>query len=182
MSHKLLGIDIFRVDTVQQHELGMQVLDVRGGEGFFIFKEVIDGTTQFRRFDPAGEYRYVKFGTGGVLEGVAVTAETGATDTIMPYQVINMTAEGVIEGVPIATGLVNQFGWIQINGKHYNLNVLDAVADDAVLEPGAGPSLIAATLDIAYFGASLGGVSIRKICDASSLGGAANRGVGSIRP
>jgi len=182
MSQKLLGVDIFRVDTVQQHELGMQAKDIRGGEGFFSFKEFIDGTTQFRRFDPAGEYRYVKGGTGGATEGVAVTAETGATDTIMPYQVINMTAEGVIEGVPVVTIPANSFGWIQINGKHYNLNVLDAVADDVLLEPGAGPSLIAATLDIGYFGASLGGVSIRKICDASSLGGAANRGVGSIRP
>ncbi len=137
MSEKLLGIDLFSVDTVPKHELGLQIRDVRGGEGFFSFKEVIDGTTFFRRFDPAGEYRYVKFGTGGVLEGVAVTLETGATDVTVPYQVINMTAEGVIEGVPMATGLVNQFGFIQINGRHYNLNVLDAVADDAVLEPGA---------------------------------------------
>jgi hypothetical protein len=182
MSAKLLGVDIFRVDSVQQHELGMQARDVRGGEGQFSFKEVIDGTTQFRRFDPAGEYRYVKGGTGGVAEGVAVAIETGATDTIVPYQVINMTAEGVIEGVPLAAIPANSFGWIQINGKHYNLNVLDAVADDALLEPGAGPSLIAATLDIAHYAASLGGVSIRKIADATSLGGAANRGIGTIRP
>lgn len=182
MSMKLLGVDIFRVDTTPQHELGMEVEDVRGGEGQFSFKEVIDGALQFRNFDPAGRYRYVKAGTGGVLVGVGVTLETGATDVTVPYQVINMTAEGVIEGVPMATALVNQFLWIQINGRHYNLNVLDAVADDAVLEPGAGPSLIAATLDIAHYAATLGGVSIRKICDASTLGGAANRGVGSIRP
>lgn len=179
---KLLGIDVYAVDTVPKHELGMEVSDVRGGEGFFSYKEVIDGTTFFRRFDPAGTYRYVKAGTGGVLEGVGVTLETGATDVTVPYQVINMTAEGVIEGVPMATALVNQYLWIQINGRHYNLNVLDAVADDAVLEPGAGPSLIAATLDLAHYAATLGGVSIRKVCDASSLGGAANRGVGSIRP
>jgi len=182
MSEKLLGIDLFRVDTVPQHELGLQVRDVRGGEGQFSFKEVIDGATTFRRFDPAGEYRYIKAGTGGVLEGVGVTLETGAGDVTVPYQVINMTAEGVIEGVPLAAIPANSFGWIQINGRHYNLNVLDAVADDALLEPGAGPSLIAATLDIAHYAATLGGVSIRKICDASSLGGSANRGVGSIRP
>ena len=178
----MLGIDLFRVDTVPQHELGLQVIDVRGGEGQFSFKEVIDGATTFRRFDPAGEYRYVKAGTGGVLEGVGVTIETGAGDITVPNQVINMTAEGIIEGVPMVTALVNQFLWIQINGKHYNLNVLDAVADDVLLEPGAGPSLIAATLDIAHYAAATGGVSIRKIHDASTIGGAVNRGVGTIRP
>jgi len=182
MAQKLLGVDLFAVDNTPKHELGLEVEDVRGGEGQFSYKEVIDGTTFFRRFDPAGRYRYVKGGTGGATEGVAVTLETGASDVTVPYQVINMTAEGVIEGVPMATIPANSFGWIQINGRHYNLNVLDAVADDAVLEPGAGPSLIAATLDIAHYASSLGGVSIRKICDASSLGGAANRGVGSIRP
>lgn len=182
MAQKLLGIDLFRVDSVPQHELGLEVEDVRGGEGQFSFKEVIDGALQFRNFDPAGRYRYVKAGTGGVLVGVGVTLETGATDVTVPYQVINMTAEGVIEGVPMVTALVNQFLWIQINGRHYNLNVLDAVADDVMLEPGAGPSLIAATLDIGHYASTLGGVSIRKICDASSLGGATNRGVGSIRP
>lgn len=179
---KLLGVDVFRVDTVQQHELGLEVEDVRGGEGVISFKEIIDGATQRRLFDAAARYRYIKAGTGGVAEGVGVTIETGATDAQVPYQVINMTAEGVIEGVPMATLTVGQFGWIIINGRHYNLNVLDAVADDVLLEPGAGPSLIAATLDIGHYASSTGGVSIRKVCDASTLGGAANRGVGSVRP
>lgn len=181
MSQRLLGNDIFRVDVVPQAELGQTCSDIRGGEGQFSFKEFIDGPLQFRRFDPAGVYRYVRAGTGGIAEGVAVTLETGAADLTVPYQVINMTAEGVIEGVPVVAIPALSFGWIQVYGKHYNLNVLDAVADDAVLEPGAGPSLIAATLDIAHYAATLGGVSIRKIHDASTIGGAVNRGVGSIR-
>jgi hypothetical protein len=176
-----LGFDPFAVDSTPKHELGIIVQDIRGGEGILSFKEVIDGVTQRRLFDAGAEYRYVKGGTGGATAGVAVTAETGAADIIMPYQVINMTAEGVIEGVPMVTIPANSFGWVMISGRHYDCNVLDAVADDVLLEPGAGPSLIAATLDIAYFAASLGGVSIRKVCDASSLGLTVNRGVCSVR-
>lgn len=181
MSVKVLGVDITRVDTVAQHELGIEVDDPRGGEGVLSFKEVIDGATQRRLFDAGATYRYVKAGTGGVAEGVAVTFETGASDATVPYQVINMTAEGCIEGVPMAAIPANSFGWIIVHGRHYNCNVLDAVADDVLLEPGAGPSLIAATLDIAHYAAATGGVSIRKVCDASTLGGLANRGVCSIR-
>ncbi len=190
MSIKLLGVNIFQVDTVQKHELGLEVDDVKGGEGILSFTELLPvqsaagglATTTTRRiFDPHGRYRYVKGGTGGVLEGNPVGLETGATDTIVPHQVIHLTAEGVIQGVPMAAIPANSFGWIQVHGKHFNVNVLDAVADDVALEPGAGPSFIAATLDIGHYAATHGSVVIRKIADASSLGGAADRGICFIR-
>ena len=196
MSRKLLGINVFQVDTVQQHELGVETEDVKGGEGILSFSEFLPvqsatgglaKVTTPKFYDPHGVYRYVKAGTGGLAIGVAAGIETGATDLALPHVLINMTAEGVIQGVPITTIPVNSFGWVQIHGKHYDLSVADAVADDVALEPAAGPSLVLAVLDIAHYAAAYGGLAIRKIVDqttlftAVGLTGVADRGIGYIR-
>lgn len=196
MSIKKFGVSIFQVDTVQQHELGQETDDVKGGEGILSFSEFLPvqsatgglaKITTPKFFDPHGRYRYVQAGTGGLAVGVAAGIETGATDLALPHVLINMTAEGVIQGVPIIAIPALSFGWVQVHGKHYNLAVADAVADDVALEPAAGPALIAATLDIAHYAASHGGVAIRKIVDqttlftAVGLTGVADRGIGFIR-
>lgn len=196
MSIKMLGVNVFQVDTVQQHELGQEAEDVKGGEGILSFSDFLPvqsatgglaKSTTNRFYDPHGIYRYVRAGTGGLAVGVAAGIETGATEARMPHQLINMTAEGVIHGVPIIAIPAASFGWVQIHGKHYNLAVADAVADDVALEPGAGPALIAATLDIAHYAATHGSIAIRKICDQTALftefglTGTADRGVGFIR-
>lgn len=196
MSRKLLGIDPFRVTTTQEHELGVEAEDVKGGEGILSFSEFLPvqsatgglaKVTTPKFYDPHGIYRYVQAGTGGLAAGVAAGIETGATDLALPHVLINMTAEGQINGVPLAAIPALSFGWVQIHGKHYNLAVADAVADDAFLEPGAGPSLVLAVLDIAHYAAAYGGLAIRKIVDqttlftAVGLTGVADRGIGYIR-
>lgn len=196
MSIKMLGVDVFRVTTTQEHELGMETTDVKGGEGILSFSDFLPvesatgglaKVTTPRFYDPHGRYRYIKAGTGGLAVGVAAGIETGATDLALPHVLINMTAEGVIHGVPLAAIPANSFGWVQIHGKHYNLAVADAVADDTALEPAAGPTLIAATLDIGHYAATHGTLAIRKIVDqttlftAVGLVGVADRGIGFIR-
>ena len=196
MSKKVFGVNVFQVDTEQKHELGMEAEDVKGGEGILSFSELLPvqsatgglaKITTARFFDAHGVYRYVKAGTGGLAVGVGAGIETGATDLALPHQLINMTAEGVIQGVPIIAIPANSFGWVQIHGKHYDLAVADAVADDVALEPAAGPTLIAATLDIGHYAATHGSLVIRKICDQTALftavgiTGVADRGVGFIR-
>lgn len=181
MSMKTLGIDLFRVDTVPQHELGLKVSDIRGGEGIISFKEVIDGTTQFRRFDPHGEYKYVKAVGANIAAGDAVTSDRTVGEISIPYHVIETAAEAVIEGIAVVAIASGSFGWIQTNGRHYEANVLDAVADDAFLESAAGGSLVVATNDVAYLQVTVHGCCVRKICDASVLGGATDKGVVEIR-
>lgn len=193
---KKFGVSVFQVDTVQQHELGQETDDAKGGEGILSFSELLPvqsatgglaKITTPRFFDPHGRYRYVQAGTGGLAVGVAAGIETGATDLALPHVLINMTAEGPIQGVPIVAIPALSFGWVQVHGKHYNLAVADAVADDAFLEPAAGPSLVLAVLDIGHYAAAYGGLAIRKIVDqttlftAVGLTGVADRGIGFIR-
>lgn len=196
MGVKILGVNVFQVDTTPQHELGQEAEDVKGGEGILSFSEFLPvqsaggglaKVTTPKFYDAHGVYRYVQAGTGGLAVGVAAGIETGATDLALPHVLINMTAEGVIHGVPIVAIPALSFGWVQIHGKHYNLAVADAVADDVALEPAAGPTLIAATLDIAHYAATHGSLAIRKIVDqttlftAVGLTGVADRGIGYIR-
>lgn len=181
MSFKLLGIDLTEVSTTQKHELGLVVQDVKGGEGVITFKEVIDGATQIRRFDSSGQFRYVKASGANIAAGDAVTSDRAAADVSVPYHVIETAAEAVIEGIAMAAIPSGSFGWIQINGRHYEANVLDAVADDTFLESAAGGTLVAATVDAAFLGLTVHGCSVRKVADASVLGGAADKGIVEIR-
>lgn len=115
MSTKLLGIDIFRVDTVAQHELGVIVSDNRGGSGEFSFKEFIDGPTQFRRFSPDGEYKYVR-ATNAVVSGDACKVDVTAADE--PAGVTPVTAiTDAVDGIAIINIPQNSFGFIQVRGR-----------------------------------------------------------------
>ena len=178
--HKLLGVDIFRVDLTPQAELGCLGQDIRGGQGVFSFKEFIDGATQFRVFDPSGVWKYVKANAANIGAGDGVMADLAAPDVEVPHSVIETTGVNVIcQGVTMAVMPTQTFGWVQVRGKHFDVNVSDGVADDADLDTGAGGQFqAAAALSLAQINSWLSGVKLIKIADASSLrAGVVNKGI-----
>jgi hypothetical protein len=190
MSIKVLGVNVFQVDTEQKHELGVETGDVKGGEGILSFTDFLpvqsatgglSQVTTRRIYDPHGKYRYVKAVGANIAAGDAVASDRTVGDISVPHHVIETATEANLEGIAMAAIPLNSFGWIQVRGKHFDANVLDAVADDAYLEGAAGGTLIAATNDVAYLQTTVHGVSVRKICDASVLGGAVDKGVVEIR-
>lgn len=184
MSLKLLGVDVFRVDVNQQNELGIRGADIRGGQGVISFKEVIDGAVQFRVFDSDAEFRYVRANAANIAAGDGVKADLTAADVDVPYAVIEVAAANEIcQGIAMSAIPINQFGWIQICGKHFDVNVADAVADDADLDTAAGGSfVVAAALSLAQVNSWLSGVKVIKIADASSLRpGVVNKGICYLR-
>jgi hypothetical protein len=184
MSLKMLGIDLFRVDTVAQHELGLEVEDPRGGQGVISFKEVIDGVLQFKIYDPGGRWRYVRANGANIAAGDAVQADLTASDSDVPFAVIETSAANqIIQGITMSAIPLNSFGWIQTHGKHYDVNVADAVADDVDLDTAAGGSLVvAAALSLAQVNSWLSGVKVIKIADASSVRtGIVNKGICFLR-
>lgn len=122
MSLKLLGVDILETSSVPKHELGLIVTDVRGGTDQFSFKEVIDGTLQFRRFSPDAEYKYVKNEETNTLNsGEAVTLAISTTPTTFsePGSVVraSVPTSHPIEGIAIVNIPTLGFGFIQIKGR-----------------------------------------------------------------
>src|SRR5262245_30255933 len=115
MSTKILGIDIFDVSTTPKHEPGIIVDDIRGGSGEFSFKEFIDGPTQFRRFSPDGEYKYVR-ATNAITSGDACKVDVTATDE--PAGVTPVTAiTDAVDGIAIINIPQNSYGFIQVRGR-----------------------------------------------------------------
>lgn len=192
MSQKILGVDIFRVTTTQLHELGLEVKDIKGGEGVLTVQEflapqttgVYAPFTTRRVFDSHGIYRYVRASGANIGAGDGVQADLAASDLVVPHHVIETSAaNNVLQGVAMAAIPLNSFGWIQIHGKHFDVNVPDAVADDAWLDTAAGGAFaVAAVLSDAQLQSWLTGVVLRKIADASSLfPGVVDRGICMLR-
>lgn len=128
------GIDIYRVDSSPVHELGIIVGDVRGGNGEFSFKEVIDGATQYRRFSPDAEYKYVKNEeTNQLNSGEAVTLALSTTPTTYsePASVVraSIPTSHPIEGIAIVNIPTLNYGFIQIKGR-VPVGISSATADD----------------------------------------------------
>lgn len=127
MSNKLLGIDIFDVSTTPKHEPGLIVSDIRGGFGEFSFKEFIDGPTQFRRFSPDAEYKYVR-ATATVTSGDACKVDVAATDE--PAGVTPVTAiTDAVDGIAITNIASGSYGFIQVRGR-VPLGISSATAAD----------------------------------------------------
>lgn len=192
MSEKLLGIDLFRVTTVPLHELGLEVTDVKGGQGAFTIQlflapqtsGVYAPVTERKVFDPHGKYRYVRASGANIAAGDGVQADLTAADVDVPHAVIECSAaNNVCQGVAMAAIPSGSFGFIQIHGKHYDVNVPDAVADDAWLDTAAGGVFAAAAaLSDAQLQSWLTGVVLRKISDASTVfAGTVDRGICMIR-
>lgn len=195
MSQKLLGSDLFRVTTTPIAELGQAISDIVGGEGVLTINEFLHPRTAGegggygfkttrRVFDSHGEYRYVRAGAGGLTAGSAAIADVAASDVLVPHQLIlSGGANAVVEGIPMVAIPANSFGWVQTKGKHFDVNVADAVADDAWLDTAAaGAFVVAAVLSDAQLQSWLTGCTLRKIADASSLlPGVVNRGICMIR-
>lgn len=116
MSHKLLGIDPFKAaQTTPEHELGVIVRDVKGGQGSISFKEVIDGATITRTFSPDAEYKYVR-ATGTIAANDWVILDTAQTDE--PAAVVATSAVNQsIEGCACVAMTSGQYGWIQVRGR-----------------------------------------------------------------
>lgn len=191
MPKKVFGVNVFRTSTTQEHELGVECEDVKGGEGIISFTELLPVqsatgglalTTTRKIYDPHGCYRYVKAVGANISSGDAVKSDRTVGDINIPHHVIETTSEADIEGIAMATVANGDFFWIQVRGKHFDANVADAVADDAYLEGAANGTLIAATNDVAYLQVTVHGISVRKICDASVLiPGVVDKGVVEIR-
>jgi hypothetical protein len=195
VSLKLLGNDLFRVTTSPIAELGMEITDIKGGEGVLTISEFLfprtagEGGgygkfTSTRVFDPHGTYRYVKANGANILAGDGVRADVAAADVSVPHFVLETSAANQIcEGVTMAAIPLNSFGWIQTKGKHFNVQVADAVADDADLDTGAnGVFTVAAALSLAQVNSWLSGVKLVKIADTSSLiTGVVDRGICMLR-
>lgn len=120
MSRKMLGIDIYRVSTVAQHELGLIVEDVRGKAGDVTFTEfLVPGTgspkVTTRRYSPDGEYKYVR-ATALVGNGDAVKVDVTATDE--PAGVTPVVAiTDAVDGIAIVNIPSGSFGFIQVRGR-----------------------------------------------------------------
>lgn len=195
MSVKLLGNDLFRVTATPIAELGQEIHDVKGGEGVLTIGEFLyprtagEGGgygkfTSVRVFDPHGTYRYVRAGAGNLAAGTACQADVAAADVVVPHQLIVTTgANGIVEGVPLVLIPANFYGWVQTKGKHFDVAVADAVADDAFLDTAAAGGWTAAAADsLAQMRSLIQGVSLRKIADRSSLvAGAVDRGICQLR-
>jgi hypothetical protein len=193
MGAKILGVDIFRVTAAPIHELGLEVTDIKGGQGVLTITEFLHppvgaGIYQkfqtTRVFDPHGVYRYVRANAANVDAGDGVMADLAALDIDVPHAVIQTAAaNAVLQGVTMAAIPSGSFGWIQVKGKHFDVNVPDAVADDAWLDTAAGGAFAAAgALSDAQLQSWLTGVTVVKIADRSTLfPGAVNRGICYLR-
>jgi hypothetical protein len=99
MSNVHQGFRITQTDTVQQHPLGLEIDDPRGGT-----------------FSVGKRFRYVKAGSaisaGNVL--VVSLADADEPNTLVPCSALNQLCVGVAE-VAIASA---SFGWVQIKGRH----------------------------------------------------------------
>lgn len=193
MSQKILGIDLFRVTPTPIHELGMEATDIKGGEGVltifeFLHPPVGAGAyqrfTSTRVFDPHGVYRYVRANAANILRGDGVQRDVTASEVTIPHNVVEVgAANQIVEGVTMEAIPNTQFGWIQVRGKHFDVNVADAVADDADLDTAAnGSFVVAAALSLAQVNSWLSGVKLVKIADRSTLfPGAVDRGICMLR-
>ena len=131
MSHKILGIDIGRVDTTPQHELGLIVRDIIGGQGTRSYKEVIDGATITQQYSPDAEFKYVR-AQSNVAVGDSVILDTGQTDepaAVIPVSAVNQPVEGIAR-VAIAA---NSYGWVQVRGRVPSAKVAAGTAAGAQL-------------------------------------------------
>lgn len=115
MSQKMLGVDIYRTDTIAVHEPGLIVDDVRGGQGEITTKEYIDGPTVYRRYSPDGKYKYVR-ATNAIAGGDSVMIDVAATDE--PAGVTPTTGvTSSVEGIAVVAIAAQSYGWIQVAGR-----------------------------------------------------------------
>lgn len=115
--NKLLGIDIYRVDTTPTAELGSVVEDVRGGQGDLAGLGY--DVTRIRYYDPGGQYCYVKAsGVGGILNGDAVIIDVAAADEPgSVVRTVTTTAGQRVFGVALVDIPQNSYGYVQIRGR-----------------------------------------------------------------
>lgn len=203
MANKILGVDIFRVTALPEHELGILAENPKGGTGVIQFNEQlpvqsatggIAPVTTTRRYDPGGIYKYVQ-ANGSIVagDGVKQDATFGAGTPALVEQrdatVIQIAASGDnLEGIAMAdmNNTLLKFGWIQIEGKHFFANVADAVVDGSVLVGAAAGAMVASAgvATAAEAVAIAGGRSAKKVADATEVTGGTgltNKGVVRIR-
>lgn len=137
MAIKMLGVDFQHgADTVAKHEVGLIAEDVRGGEQTFTFNDLFPQAgasvtgpafvATVRRYDGGGRYKYCKL-NGTVVAGDAVKIDTSVASPLRHATVIQTTAaDEAFEGIAMSSGAVNQFIWVQIEGKNYLANVANA--------------------------------------------------------
>src|SRR5262245_46069271 len=115
MAMKLLGIDLLRVTTVAENELGIIVEDVRGGSDELTIaptqpfpvggSATVDGpavaTVYSNRYSASGKFRYVR-ADETVTSGDAVMIDVAATAAVDSFSVTPVTAiTDAVEGIAI---------------------------------------------------------------------------------
>ena len=140
MAIKELGIDVTQVDDTPQHELGAEVLEIRGGAGTLTRTYNtngigIIGTAETTRYDANKRYIYVR-ADAAIAQYDAVEMKLGETDD--PYAVVK-TAGATSPCWGIAEVAIGQdkYGWITIHGFVLTANVADASAQGDFLSPSA---------------------------------------------
>lgn len=102
-----LGVDLDRVDTVQQHVLGMRVKDNEGGL-----------------------WVYGKASAAVTGPGFACLIEQQSFFAAMINLTNSATGRGKLVGLPPNAMAINEFGWFQVGGPCDNIRVLaSAVAN-----------------------------------------------------
>lgn len=140
----VIGVDLDRVDTTQQHPLGMKVRDNEGGV-----------------------WRYCKASAAVTLGFCCLlTHAADAWTAAMINLTTSATARGSLVGFPCMTLAINEYGWFQVGGPCDNIRVLaSAVArvrlnttatDGALDDDGTASSeeVVGVTIDTTNGGAA----------------------------
>ena len=140
--NKMLGVDInLTPSTTQQHELGMIVDDVRGGEQDLTYTYYLNGVltavTVRKKYAPGARFKYVKF-NGTVAAGDSVKLDTSVAAGLRDATVIQSAAvDEISEGLAVAAASAGMFGFIQIKGRFFDANVATAANVGEIVMPSA---------------------------------------------
>lgn len=179
MAIKELGIDVTQVDDTPQHELGAEVLEIRGGAGTLtrIYNTNgigITGTSETTRYDANKRYRYVR-ADAAIPQYDCVSKKLAETDD--PYAYVK-TPDAVAFGEGIAEVAIgaDKYGWITIHGYVLTASVADAVVAGDFVAPSATAGRLdaftftttAATLTQLLAGFKAGVAGIQAITDGNA--------------
>jgi hypothetical protein len=140
MAIKELGIDVTSVSATPEHELGVEVTEVVGGQGTITrtYNTNGIGTTgvdTVSNYAANKRYRYVR-ADAAILAGDACMKKFGETDD--PYAVVKTAATtDLVDGVAEVAVPDQYYFFLTIHGFVKNVNVEDASARGDILGAGA---------------------------------------------
>jgi hypothetical protein len=136
MSQKILGINVRSVDTTAKHELGMEVMDVEGGEGTVTKSYYPNGqqtlVTETLYKSGSKVYKYVR-ADAAIAQYDACKMKLDETDA--PNAVVKTAATtDLVKGICEVSGVsADYYFWLTIHGYVPIANVADASAQGEIL-------------------------------------------------